>query len=89
MLLQSNMALRLELAATRARVAELEGAATDPVVEKRATALYIAKYLSKNEASPRGGSRGGRGGRGGRGESCRYSFPKPFPEVESSEHEVV
>ena len=83
MLLQSNVALRLELAATRARVAELEGAATDPIVEKHVTALYIAKYLSKNEASS--GRGGGRGGRGGRGHACRYSFPKPAPEVESSE----
>ena len=86
MLLQSNADLRLELAATRARVAELEGAAPDPVVEKQATALYIAKYMSKNEASlghGRGG-RSGRGGRGGRGEPCRYSYPKAIPD-ESSE----
>ena len=58
-LLRSNAALRLELAATRARVAELEGAAQDPVAEQDATAAYIAKYLSKAESRVGYGSRGG------------------------------
>ena len=94
-LLQNNVALRLELAATRALVAELESAAKDPVIEKHATAFYIAKYLSKSEAavsSGRGGGRGGHSGRGGcgcRGDrgvgASRYSFPVPAKYADVSE----
>ena len=96
LLLQNNVALRLELAATRARVAGWrQSAAKDLIIEKHATAFYIVKYLSKSEAAVSSGrvggrsghsGRGGGGGRGGRGVGAsRYSFPVPAEHADVSE----